>query len=177
MKKIDKLSVIKKAKDENLLCRMYFKYDTNYFYYLPVAFNEKFFYGIEEDDFIADGFSIRRISDLSKVEARDDKCNEFLVKEKTFENINAPLINLDSWKTIFEALQKTEKYIIVEKESLDDDESEFTIGKIMKINNTSLWMKDFDAEGEWDETIIPYRSITSVTFQSRYVLVWAKYLD
>ena len=177
MKKEDMSKMFKKAKEENGLCRMFFKYDPNYFYYLPIEYNKKFFYGVEEDDFITDGFSIRKISDLKKVELRDDKCVEFLKMENTFANINAPQINLASWKTVFESLQKIVKYIIVRKENLDDNETDFAIGRITKATKSSLEMKYFDADGEWSDIIIPYIGITSVTLQSRYVAVWEKYLE
>ena len=177
MKKSEKLDIIKLAKESNGLCRMYYKYSPNYRYYFPVEYTEKFFYGAEEDDFIGDGFSIRRICDLKKVEIKDDKCIEFLRKEKVFDSINPPPVQLDSWRTIFESLKKSEKYVIVEHDSLDEDEEDFVIGRIDKINKNSLIMKNFDADGVWDEMILPFSWITSVTFRSRYVSTWEKYLD
>lgn len=177
MRNKDKLETLRQAKTLIGVCRMFFKYDANYFYYVPVEFNEKFFYGIEEDDFITNGFCIRKISDLKKVEIKDDKCVEFLKNEKTFDNICPPEVCLDNWKTIFESLQKSEKFVIVQKEDLDEKESSFTIGRISKINNASLRMQDFDADGVWSKTDIRFRDITSVTFKSRYVSVWEKYLD
>lgn len=68
--------------------------------------------------------------------------------------------------------------IIVEKESLNDDECEFAIGKIVKVLKTKVIFKGFDADGVWQEDFyeIPYSQITSVTFASRYVDVFSKYV-
>ena len=68
--------------------------------------------------------------------------------------------------------------IIVERESLIDDECEFAIGKIDKVLKTKVLFKHFDADGIWQDDCyeIPYSQITSVTFASRYVDVFSKYV-
>ena len=50
MKKQDKLDMIQSAIETPKLCRCYFTYDENYFYYYPNAVNEKFLLGQEEND-------------------------------------------------------------------------------------------------------------------------------
>ncbi len=52
------------------LCRVFFRYDANYWYYFPLISNDKLFLGAEEDDFIIDGYSIRRYTDIKKVEIK-----------------------------------------------------------------------------------------------------------
>ena len=75
MKRQDKLDIIQSAIETPKLCRCYFTYDENYYYYYPNAVNEKFLLGQEENDFLLDGYCIRKISQLKKVEIKNDLCN------------------------------------------------------------------------------------------------------
>ena len=68
MKKDEKISIIRTAIEHVDICRCYFQYDPDYFYYYPNAVNDKFILGQEEDDFLLDGYAIRKISHLKKVE-------------------------------------------------------------------------------------------------------------
>ena len=70
MKKEDKLDLIKTAIENPQLCRCYFTYGDHYYYYYPNAVNEKFLLGQEENDFLLDGYCIRRISQLKKSRSR-----------------------------------------------------------------------------------------------------------
>ena len=56
------------------IMRMYFKYDEDYWYYYPNAVNERFVLGQEENDFELDGYHIRKISDLTKAQIKEDLC-------------------------------------------------------------------------------------------------------
>ena len=66
MKKQDKLDLIQSAIEKPQLCRCYFTYDDNCYYYYPNAVNEMFLLGQEENDFLLDGYCIRKISQLKK---------------------------------------------------------------------------------------------------------------
>ena len=101
----------------------------------------------EEDDFIIDGFAIRRFCDLTKVQIKEDKCIEIIKNEGILNNLSAPDIDLTDWHSVFLSLQRIGKNIIVEKESLDDDECEFAIGNIEKVLKNKILFKHFDADG------------------------------
>ena len=75
-------------------------------------------------------------------------------------------------------LKEIDKIIIVENESLNPNESDFAIGKVMSVKPHEVHMKIFDADGEWLDGYfeIPFRFITSVTFDSRYCNQWENYL-
>lgn len=174
MKKQEKIDLIKKGIDEKLICRCYFTYDENYYYY-PNAVNDKFILGQEEDDFILDGYSIRKISHLKKVQIKDDKCGEINKLLGITEQICDPGIDISSWKSIFEDLSKLDVYLIIENEIT----GEFAIGKIEKVLKNKLYFQPFDADGVWDEDglEIPYSKITTVTWNCRYAKYWKMYLE
>lgn len=132
MKKSDIKEVLRCAVKPRSLCRVFLKYDHNYRYYFPLAVSDRLFLAASEDDFILDGFTVRRFRDVKKVE----------------------------------------------KESISNDECEFAIGRIAKVSKTKILFKNFDADGIWQDGCyeIPYSEITSVTFLSRYVEVFSKYV-
>lgn len=171
--------IVNSSINQRNLCRMFFRYDINYRYYYPLISNDKLFLGTEEDDFILDGFSIRRFVDLRKLQIKNDKCNEILRREGIVESIQTPSIDITSWETVFNSLKRLNKNIIVEKESLDEKEWELAIGRIDKVFKSFVYVYHFDADGIWqDEPVkIPYTGITTVSFGTRYVDIFSKYID
>ncbi|WP_100065292.1 hypothetical protein [Miniphocaeibacter massiliensis] len=157
------------------LVRVFFKYEENYYYLIPLKYSKKFLLGIEEDDFLLDGYTIRKIKDIRTVSLRNDMCNYILRKELDLDNINTPNVDLSNWKTIFESIEKYKQNIIIE----DEYNEEFWIGKILEVKENSLIFKSFDADGIWDEKNeeIKYGNITSITMNSRYGNIFSKYID
>lgn len=178
MKKSEIKAIVNRSIDQRNLCRMFFRYEVNYRYYFPLISNDKLFLGAEEDDFIIDGYSIRRYVDVTEVQIKDDKCVEILQIEGTINGIQMPNIDISNWETVFFSLRKINKNIIVEKENIKDDECEFIIGRIDRIYKKFVYVYHFDADGIWQEEPyrIPYTEITSVSFGTRYVERFSKYL-
>ncbi len=178
MTKAEMRAIVNRSINERNLCRMFFRYDINCFYYFPLITNEKLLLGIEEDDFILDGYSIRCYVDLKKVQIRDDKCIDILRNEGLIDSIKIPDIDISNWETVFSSLQKLNKNIIVEKESLEDENWEYVIGRIDSVFKKFAYVFHFDADGIWGESPvrIPYSEITSISFGTRYVDVFSKYV-
>lgn len=166
------------CKDQKRLCRVFLRYDLHYRYYFPLLMSEKLFLGAEEDDFILNGYAVRRFKDVTKVQFKNDMCDEILKKEGIVDSLTTPDIDLTNWETVFTSLQKRNKNIIAIKESLVEDEAEFVIGRIEKVYKRFAYVRHFDADGNWQEEPyrIPYAELTTVIFASRYVDVFSKYL-
>jgi hypothetical protein len=94
MNKSDKIYILHNSVGTYNLCRYYFNYDNNYWYFYILDCSEKFLFGIEEDDFLLGGFQIRKISDLKKIEVKDDICVS-INEKKLLENIKKPEIDSD----------------------------------------------------------------------------------
>ena len=56
MKKSEKLAVISSAKGTYDICRCYFKYHADYWYFYILGCSDKFLFGAEENDFQLNGF-------------------------------------------------------------------------------------------------------------------------
>lgn len=178
MKKNEIIELINTAVFSKNLCRIFFKYNYHYSYHFPLKTSNMLFLSANEDDFILNGYSVRRFADIKNIEIKDDKCVEIIRREGILDNIRVPEIDITDWYSTFLSLSKLNMNIIVEKECLDDEECEFAIGKIVKVLKTKVIFNDFDADGVWqkENCEIPYSQITSITFASRYVDVFSKYV-
>ena len=170
--------VLSAAVESPKICRVFFKYDSNYFYYFPLSVGQKLFLAANEDDFSIDGYTVRRIKDVLDVRIKDDKCLEIDIAGGLLDHLDAPEIDITDWYSAFCGLKALGDNIIIEKESIVSDECQFAIGRIAEIHRDFLLLREFDADGNWlyDNTIIPFSQITSVTVNSRYVRVFSKYL-
>lgn len=177
MKKSDKINLLHGSMGTYQLCRCYFDYDPNYWYFFILDHTDKLLLGIEEDDFMLDGFQIRKISDLKKVEIKEDLCQKMNEDEQILAEVKKPEINLSSWKNVFESLKALNIFLIVENEKTYSDDNFFYLGYITDIKKSYIVFSSVDADGIWYDNIeIPYSKITSVTFNDRYSKTWQKYL-
>ena len=126
-----------------------------------------------------DGYTIRRFRDLKRAEIQNDLCHEILLKENIIDSIKTPKCDISSWEACFRSLAEHNENIIVEKECQSDGESKFVIGRVGKVYKHFAYLRHFDADGIWQHEPfkIAYNEITSVTFKSRYVQLFSKYVD
>lgn len=170
--------IMRKAAAEKKVANVFMRYNENYYNLIPLLVSDKLFLAINEDDFIFDGYRISRFVDVKKVRVKDDMCDQIIEKEGLLSTIKIPNVKVDTWKSSFEGLKALGRNVIVEKETADGTDDEFTIGKIQKVYNDFVYMLHFDADGIWqdDPYKIKYSDITSVTFESRYVTIFSKYI-
>ena len=170
--------LIKSAVNPHKLCGTYSKYDANNRYYFPLLVSDKLFLGAKEEDFILDGYHIRRFRDIKRAEIQDGKYLEILNAEGVLDSLETPDVDVTDWCSVFMSLSTMNINVIVESEDEDPEKSGFAIGKIEKVCKNKVCLKHFDADGIWQEELVelPYSEITSVTFGSRYVDIFSKYI-
>ncbi|MBQ9115929.1 MAG: hypothetical protein IJY04_02795 [Clostridia bacterium] len=176
MKKQEKLDIINKCIAEKLMCRCYFIHfgEGYYDYYYPNAVSDRLVFLQKENDFILNGYTVRKLSHLKRVELRNDKCDEINRWSGLTEQVCAPDVDITSWETVLDSLEELECLIIIENEA----EDEFHLGRIERVMRNLVVFRPIDADGIISEStiIIPYSSITSVSWDTRYANGWAKYL-
>ena len=175
----DKRNLLRESKGTYNLCKCVFSYTPNSaWYFYIVDCTDKLFYGAAEQDFILNGFEIRRISDLKKIEIMDIGYAKINEENKLLADLKKPQLDLSSWQTVFESLKALNVYVIIENENTKEDLDFFHIGYIKDVKESCVIFSSFDADGEWTENIIiPYSKITTVTFNDRYSTTWRKYLE
>ncbi len=179
MKKSEIREIVKRAAENKQSINADFRYDSNYFNFVPLKVDQNLFLALHDLDFELDGYIIYRWNDLVTVKEKGDFYNTILRQERCIDHIDIPSINTSCWKTVFESLKEMNQNVIVEKRWGSSDGWEFIIGKIDRIYQKFVYVWHFDADGVWmDEPVkIPYSEITHVTFGSRYIRMYSKYLD
>lgn len=178
MDKSKKMELLHNSVGTYNLCRGNFNYDENYLYLYVLDYSDKLLFAVEEDDFILDGFQIRKISDLNKIEIIDNVSSKINKEKRLLSNLKKPDIDLSSWKAVFESLKALNIFIIIENEKDNENDQFFYIGCVSKIKTSSVYFSFFDADGVWyDDIEISYSKITSITFGDRYSKTWQEYLS
>ena len=62
MKKSEMKEFARKAIETKTLCCVEFKYDYYYLHHFPIKMSDRLFLGAKHDDFLLDGFEIRRLA-------------------------------------------------------------------------------------------------------------------
>ena len=177
MNKTDKVTLMKNSIGTYNLCRCQLTYSQNDQLLYILDISEKFYFGIEDRDFLLDGFQIRKISDLKKVEIRDDLNIKISRELKLLDGVVKPEVNLSSWKTIFQSIKALNVFMIIENEKANNEDNFFHLCRIKDIKDSYVIISSVDADGIWyDDIKIPYSKITNVMFNDRYSKTWQQYL-
>lgn len=178
MKKEEKMSCLSQSVGTYNNCKCFFKYSDNRFDFYILDYSEKLMLCIPECDFAIDGYEIRKISDLKKVEVQDNMHVKICKKKGLLNGVKKPDLDMSSWRAVFESLESFEGYVIVENENTDRDGDFFYIGIIKKVKRSSVMFSYFDADGVWyDDVEIPFSQVTRVSFGDRYSTTWYEYLN
>jgi hypothetical protein len=129
-----------------------------------------------EYDFCIDGYRIIRNDDIAVCKPTPTTRYGTRLMEKEGLTPDAEIasqIDLTDWFTALLDLKRMAEFVIVENEG----EGDFLIGPIRRANKKSVTINHFDSRGRWTEPRgIGYGDITSVTFRSRYINIYRKYI-
>lgn len=149
-------------------------------YYFVLAISPTLVLLQNEEEFLLNGYSIVNLADITAVRSsRTERFHERMLRaESVSPRLPAASIDLTDWRSALKSLQAYGKNLIIECEVGDEDLDEFYIGRIEKLNRSSVALRHFDALGQWDDepTTIGYRDITRVRFDERYLDVYSKHL-
>lgn len=171
-------AVIAECIREKSLMRAYFAYSDESFYLFPLMLGDSWFLAAEENEFILNGYTVRRIADIDEAEVYDGKSLEILRLEGVTGQLAMPLVDMTRLETVFRSLAAMRVNVIVENEESGDEYDAFIIGRIEKVAKSCVYIRHFDAEGVWETKPrrIAYGDFTSITFGSRYVEVFSRYI-
>lgn len=160
------------------ICKVSFAYHAYEDFLFPLKLSGQLLLSVTERDFQLDGFTVRRLEDIEIVEPLRGTYMKIHKAEGNIERLVVPPINISSWRSVFSFLGSSGETVIVEHESIVKEECAFAIGRILAIGDQGVRFRSFDGAGRWDDRsiVIPYSQITSVTFGSRYIGVYSKYV-
>lgn len=170
-------AALENATDPRQLMKVTFHYTDIERDFFPLKVGKNLFLATEEFDFQLDGFTIRRVRDVERVEPCPGIFTRIMEAEGWLDSIEIPQVDISGWGQVFRSLAAFGWNIIVEEEHLSEDSS-FSVGFIQDVADDHVTLRRFDADGVWDDEpiTIDYGDITSVTFGSRYINVFSKYL-
>lgn len=180
LEKYDKLLQKLKTKREIVKIGRTVREGESNIYGLILNFSDELMQIAENDEFKFNGELIIRMDHYDSV-----RCNEFdkTIKRilKGEKNLNkskpkASAIDLSNWNTAFKDLQKLDLHVIIECEDLK--KPSFTIGPVVKVNNKSVEIQNYDATGRLDKetTKVKFKNITLLKFNDEYSTTFRKYL-
>ena len=155
------------------MCGIELEYSDHVLYGFPLAVSGQLFLLAEDDDFLLNGFQIRRLRDI--FELADHKgIYQTIAEKEGLTDFEVPEVDITDWRSVFASLQKLGKHIIIEREY---EPEFFRLGVIEAVVEDHVIFRHYDADGIWQEPArILYRDITSVTFDDRYANTFSKYL-
>ncbi len=155
------------------MCGIEYEYTDSLHYGFPLAVGDQLFLMAIDDDFLLNGFTVRRLRDIYELADRKGIYQNIAEKIGLTE-FDSPVVDISGWKGVFTSLQKLGKHIIVEREYEPDF---FRLGVIEDVAEDHVVLRHYDADGIWQEpAAIAYREITSVTFDDRYADTFSKYV-
>ena len=131
-------------------------------------------------DFHDEGFVIIRTEDITDAYSRESISfyEEICVNEGLLERAKQEIINnVIDFTSVLKQLFTYEKFVIIQCE-MEDNETYFSIGKIIDIDEKNVTFRNFDLMGIWEETqrIVPLNTITLIAFCDNYSSVFYKYV-
>lgn len=172
---------IKTLKDRKELGRFFITVDTveKYIDGFVLDISRQFVLVREFIDFTPKSLVIIPLNKISKVsfERKHKSFTRILKAEKIADKaIVFEKITLASFADIFKAIRKRHTYVIVE--DVCEGESNFCIGEIARVNKSSVSIFYFDITGKVNPftTVIPYKDIANIEYDSHYLDTFVKYL-
>ena len=141
-------------------------------------FNDNFVLIHQTDDFELDGFAILPIKTIKKVRYSEfEEMYEYIMqKEKLLNNLGINFsIDLTNWQTIFNSIEHSEKFAIIECEQAWINR--FLLGKLTKAKKKKIEILFLEANGIFEEYVTEqkYKEITIVRFDEIYISLFQKY--
>ena len=143
-----------------------------------LAVSDNFLLIQESDEFRILGYQIFPIETIKHVRynKNDKTYQRILKKEGLYNKIGLKhRIDLTDWKSIFKSIKKTGLTVISECEH--PEINSFCIGEIKRINQKSISIRYFNAQGIYDKenTKNKFKNITKLSFDDHYANVFSKY--
>lgn len=181
MKKMKKKKVLRRLRrclHPPVMCRLDMTCLPWALYVFPLWVTDKFLLGAVEDDFLLDGWCIRRVKQVRRAEIYDNKFLEIERAEGLVDRVAMPPVNLSDWRHIFLSLRGMNRPVIIEHESLKDEECDFYMGRVEDVRKHSVVFRCVHPDATWDDkpVRIYFRDITSVALGSRYIETFFKYV-
>ena len=174
MERQEKIDILQQGIAGQRLCLLDTILEETPEYIYPLLVSERFVLYQQEDNFLLDGYAVRRLAQVQTVSLRSGKYEEINRLHGIADGICTPPVDISTWQALFSSLQKLDTYVTIENERFGN----FSIGEIQEVQPRRVCLRAFDADGVWIDPVleISHGMITKVTWGDRYSLNWQRYL-
>lgn len=160
------------------ICKIGFTYQQYEEFFFPLAISNELFFAVSERDFRLDGFTVRRISDVTSAEPIRGTYLKIHHAEGNISRLSLPPVDIKNWQQVFRSISAANETVIIEGTAPSTDNRYFLIGKVLAAGEQGIRFRSFDGSGTWSDRVItvPYASIFSMTFGSSYITTYNKYV-
>ncbi len=175
----DTLHILDICASNSTVAQVKFSYNDYIEMLFPLLISKELFLSVVDRDFVLDGYTIRRVSDVIAIKEIKQTYLKIHIAEGNIQKLKTPDIDISSFASVFNFLLKSNENVIIEGTVPNKDEIFFFVGRILAVSDISIKFRSFDGAGKWSENIltIPYSSINAVTFRSSYVKTYSKYVN
>ena len=178
MANIDTYQVLRYCASDTSVAQIKFNYNDYTEMLFPLLISNELFLSVVDRDFILDGYTIRRISDIIAIKEIKQTYLKIHIAEGNIKKLKKPNVDVTSFATVFNFLLKSNEYAIIEGIVPNNDNAFFLVGKTVAVGDKSIRFRTFDGAGNWCDNLItvPFASINAITFRSSYVKTYSKYV-
>jgi len=133
-------------------------------------------------DFYPEGYTALRVADVERVRSgvHERFWESMLRGEGLMERVGISYeLPLDDFRSLLTSLHERGLHVIIEAENpISEEYDDFTLGRIVALDDESVSILPFDPLGAWDDepSVIGYGDITKVQFDTPYITTMTKYL-
>ncbi|HOO61835.1 MAG TPA: hypothetical protein PKV44_05370 [Bacillota bacterium] len=173
------IELLRKSMSDKMPIRIYYHNDPNAYDMMVVGLSsQELFVAREVKDFDVDGYIVLRTKDIKQISLCEPMLAEILKNEGILNEISSIDESFSTWNDVVAFFIRSKKNVILEIENRNSGAIDFAVGRLAAVDDRYVTVAEFDAEGNWlaDMSRFPLSGIRSVTFDSRYVTIFSKYL-
>ena len=172
------INIIRSSINPPSVCKIAFCDQQYEEFFFPLSVSDELFIGIVDKDFILDGFTVRRISDMTAAERIRGTYLRIHQAEGNVNRISLPPVSLKNWKQVFQSILASSENVIIEGYIPDTARKYFLVGRVTAVGEQGIRFRSFDGSGQWSERVmtLKFDDISAVTFGSSYVTTYSKYV-
>ena len=129
----ENLSILQSCISDSAVAQIRFYYSDYYEMLFPLTASNELFISVVDRDFILDGYTVRKISDIESIKEITQTYLTIHARMGNLKKLNPPKINISNFRSLFVDTIKSGEIIIIEGFSPNSEKQFFFIGKVFNL--------------------------------------------
>ena len=172
------IETAKRAAEEKLFCSLICKFEYEPRHILPLKVSEGLFVSAIESGMGFDGYLVERFENVGSLAALDPAAGKLAREKGLFFTVETDLPEAGSLQQVFAYLVNNSECVCLELGSPDSREVAFETGLCVDCSDTGFSIIRFGSDLRRDRsaTFLPYSSLIRLTFATKALRTYKKYL-